>query len=228
MDLSSTLPAWVREEAPSFGPGRWGRVCKACGWWKPAGPESTRGTKRGEVTEGFNRKAGSTSGLREICRECRKPAQRDYITAIMDDPEQRAKETLRQRAKQGRLAWPLWRELREKGQCAAFLAAHPFTNPPRGPYGYVYVLMTFTEEVLYVGQTINVENRLFIQASAHKFDKEWFEQVAIIDVYTYHSEDHEEAERWLIQTLKPVYNKQRPKPRRAEAPTPLSVVRGVR
>lgn len=141
--------------------------------------------------------------------------------------EERAKHVLRDRAKKGYMSWHLWRELRAEEGCAAFLAAHPFSRPVRGPYGYVYVLMTFTEEILYVGQTIDVETRLFIQSTAHRWDKEWFEQVAIVDVYTYDKTDHEEAERWLIQTLKPIHNKVRPQPRRDTAPEPLCVVRGM-
>ena len=143
------------------------------------------------------------------------------------DAEDHAKHVLRERAKKGYLSWVLWRELREKEGCAEFLAAHPFSRPTRGQYGYVYALMAFTEEVLYVGQTIDVETRLFIQSTAHKYDKDWFFQVAQVDVYTYPIGVQEEAERWLIQRLEPVYNKVRPKPRRDTEPEPLSVVRGV-
>lgn len=199
----------------------------ACGWWRDCGPESTRGTKRGEVTEGFDRKPEGKNGLREICRQCHKEIRRAYITAKMEDPEERAKETLRQRAKRGRISWVLWRELREQKRCAEWLREHPFETP-RGQYGYVYVLMTFAGEVLYVGQTKNtVEHRVFIQGTAHKYDKDWFNEVALIDVYTYQTKDYDEGERWLIKQLNPVYNKVRPKPRRDIAPEPLSVVRGA-
>lgn len=136
--------------------------------------------------------------------------------------EERAKRVLLQRAKSNRLAWPLFRELRAEGKCAEFLARHPLGGGRRGR-GYVYVLHGAGDVVLYVGKAVDVTNRIYIGPQAHRWTKEWFDEVESVTVYTYKTKDYGEAERWKIQELKPKYNKVRPKPHREDEPQPIRI-----
>lgn len=147
-------------------------------------------------------------------------ARRARESRLGDDEEQRAKRVLYQRAKANRLAWPLFRELRAEGKCAEFLARHPLGGGRHGR-GYVYVLKDAEGVVLYVGKAVDVVSRIYIGPQAHRWTKEWFGEVTHVTVYTYKTADYDEAERWKIQDLKPLYNKARPKPRRETEPNPI-------
>lgn len=136
--------------------------------------------------------------------------------------EERAKRVLLHRAKSNRLAWGLFRELRAEGKCAEFLARHPLGNGRHGR-GYVYVLHGADDVVLYVGKAVDVTNRIYIGPQAHRWTKEWFDEVETVTVYTYKTKDYSEAERWKIQELEPKYNKVRPKPHREEEPQPIRI-----
>lgn len=202
--LSLEPPLWLDALPPLPDPGQ-GKGCPACCQFLPVGAFRSVAEK------------GHPAYLRAHCIRCERAA----------DPEERAKSTLLQRARAGRLAWPLFRELRAERRCAEWLADHPargFSEYRR--YGHVYVLRDAAGIVLYVGQAVDVEARLFITPQSHRFDKEWWGEVATADVYTYRLRDYDEGERWLIQDLHPIYNKVRPKPRRDVKPEPISIVTG--
>lgn len=185
-----------------------GRDCTDCGWFLPASE--------------FGPQPGAFRDLRPVCHECRRPKSRKYMRVLALNPEERAKRVLLQRAQANRMAWGLFRELRAEGRCAEFLARHPLGGGRRGR-GYVYVLHGADDVVLYVGKAVDVANRIYIGQQAHRWTKEWFDEVESVTVYTYKTKDYSEAERWKIQELEPKYNKVRPKPHREEEPEPIRI-----
>lgn len=209
MTTDLQAPTWLGE-IPALSAS--GRECHACGWWLP----------KDEFSPGEG-----PLGLRSQCKPCRRVTLREAARVRLSDPEERAKHVLVQRARKHQIAWELFRELRAEGRCAEWLAEHPFTRKTRGDFGYVYVLLNFMDDALYVGQAVDIETRLYLTPTSHRFDKEWWPEVAKVRVYTYYAKDYDEGERWKIQELAPLYNKVRPKPRREVPPEPLSVVEGL-
>lgn len=68
---------------------------------------------------------------------------------------------------------------------------------------YVYIMYTAYDELLYVGISNNLRNRL----SSHYRDKKWISEVARIDVEEHPDEAAaRDRERFLIEERGPVYN----------------------
>lgn len=70
--------------------------------------------------------------------------------------------------------------------------------------GYVYYLLDSTEDVLYVGQSINPGKRLL----QHRKDKPWRHQITWVKVWADYAYAINEVERWQIRKLQPRYNQQ--------------------